>query len=554
MRNKRIWLILIFTSALVLRLLFLNKIPFGVTNDEASVAYDAWLLSKTGKDQWGEFLPLEFRGFGDYRLPVYQYLLVPLVRLFGLKAWAIRLPTAFFASASIILLFFLIRLIFKDQKIKGDTIGLISAFLLIINPWHFGLSRVIMESNLGLFFVLLSVYFYLKSEKDLRQFSLGVFFAILSFYTYYSYRIFLPLFLLILTLNNQNLIKKQWKKKLKVVLIGLIFLIPIIISVFQGGGTARLSQVSIFRDKSIAGQINEYQGACKEKLPSFVCRIFFNKHSAYFKQFALNYFNHFSPQFLFFSEFEKGWGFLPPSSYFYLINLPFFFAGLFYLLKKPEGKPFFTFLLLAPLADSLTGKGHFARSFLMTVPVVFFIAGGWYCFFSFLKKRKKAYLVILPILVYFYSFSQFLINYFFYFPVKHARCTYYEYQPLFEYLKKAEADYDQIYISKINRDTKQYIFYLYYFQIEPEKYFGFERQIEIEDGGWVWIKKMGKFYFIDQPDRLANYPQKSLLAIDPQGVGGFGKPMETIKYPDGKVAFNIYDLDKAREEQASLKK
>jgi len=550
LNNKK--LILIFLLALVLRLWQLNLIPPGITNDEANVAYDAWLISKTAKDQWGEFLPLQFRGFGDYRLPVYQYLLVPLAAIFGLKAWVIRLPTVLSGSATVLILYFLVEEVFKEDK-KASFLGLISAVLLIFNPWHFGLSRVIMESNVGLFFVLLAVYFYRKSQKSIKNFVLAVLFSLLSFYTYYGYRVFLPLFLLFLTVQNPQLIKNNFIKKMKIVLIGLFLSAPILLSLIQGGGGARLQQVNFLRNQSIIGELNQQLSICKTDLPGFFCKIFFNRYSFFTAEFFKNYFNHFSIQFLFFKEFEKAWGFLPPSPYFYLINLSFFFYGFFKLCAKKEGRFWLVFFLLAPLADSLTGRGHFARSFALIIPIMVFIAYGWLAIFNNLKllvKRENILylagrgLSLIFVAIYCYSLVVFLINYFYYFPVKHSRYSYYEYQPLFDYLAENEDNYQHIYLSKMNHDTKQYIFYLYYLKISPQEYFSLDKEIEVGEDGWVWVKKLGKFEFIDNPDKIENYPQDSLLIVDPSWKQPkMPKPLKQIKYLDESVAFNIYEIE-----------
>jgi len=541
---SKLILFFIFLLALLLRFYQLGQVPNGVTNDEANFAYDAYLLSQTGKDQWGSFLPWQFKGFGDYRLPGYQYLIVPLVKIFSLEAWVIRLPAAFFGAATVLAVYFLIQALFKGRDF-APVLGLITGILLVFNPWHFALSRVVMEANVGLFFSLLSIYFYLRSEKSLRSFFLAVVLAVLSFYTYYGYRVFLPLFLFYLSLKKPFLIKKNWQKKIAVLLIGVVLLLPAVFSL-AGGGSARLRQVGFWQDKSLLAETNSFRGDCRQKIGDFICRLFFNKPITIIKQFFLNYFNHFSLTFLFFPQFEKGWGFIPPSGYFYLVNLIPFVLGFLLLNKNKEGRLVLVLVLLAPLADSLTGKGHFARSFALIIPLLIFTAFGWLAIFSFLKKKQKNILSVLLAGSYCYFAAAFLINYFIYYPLRHSRYFHYEYRPLFSYLKKVEKDYDQIFISRVNHDTKQYIFYLYYFKVDSQQYFKMNKEIIVEDNGWLWVQKIGKFNFINQAKKIEDYPPNSLLAIDPQGVKDFPRPQEVIKYPTGEAAFNIYDLDQTR--------
>ncbi|HWS55640.1 MAG TPA: hypothetical protein VN228_15985, partial [Pyrinomonadaceae bacterium] len=43
--------------------------PPGFYIDESSIAYNAHLVSETGRDEHGERLPLFFRAFGEYKNP-----------------------------------------------------------------------------------------------------------------------------------------------------------------------------------------------------------------------------------------------------------------------------------------------------------------------------------------------------------------------------------------------------------------------------------------------------------------------------------------------------
>ena len=69
--------------------------PAGINLDEASIGYNAYSVLKTGKDQYGELLPIYFRSLDDYKPPLYIYFTVPSVAIFGLTEWAVRFPSAF---------------------------------------------------------------------------------------------------------------------------------------------------------------------------------------------------------------------------------------------------------------------------------------------------------------------------------------------------------------------------------------------------------------------------------------------------------------------------
>lgn len=544
--NRNIFLIIVLVVAFAFRVVGVGSIPPGVFDDEANYGYDAWLISQTGKDQWGNFLPLQLRGFGDYRLPVTQYLIVPFVKIFGLKAFAIRLPSVIFGTATIAIAYLLVRRLFHKDK-NALIYGAITALMLTFNPWHIALSRTVMEANIGLAFTLLAIYFYLDSRNNIKSFIMSVIFSLLSAYTYYGYRLFLLLFLTVLTIKNRNFLLNNFKKKFVILLVGSLFLIPIL-KTFNEGGLARLRQVNFWQDKSLLADTYEYRGACRSIFSDHFCRLFFNQFKATGEKFLLNYFNHFSPNFLFFPEFEKTWGLLPSAnSYFYLLDFVLFIIGLFYLFKE-KNYYIFLFLLLAPLADSLTDKGNFSRSFILVFPIIVCIAVGWVAIYQLLVKKR---IVFIPLLIIYGYFSVgFLINYFIYLPKKQSSYTHYAYLPLFDYLKQVESQYDHIYISKFKHDQRQYIFYLYYLQIPGDKYFNMPKEYLIEDNGWVYVTKLGKYNFINLANALDNYPPKSLLAIDREGtkyLKDYNKEKANIYYQDGQVAFSIWDIDQLKE-------
>ena len=129
--NTKILLILIIILAALTRVLFLGQFPNGFTGDEAQQGYSAYSILKTGRDEWGELLPIFPRGFGDFKPPLYTYLAIPSIAVFGLTIEAVRLPAALVGILAVMVLYFLTKELFKDQKI-----AILSSFLLAINPWH----------------------------------------------------------------------------------------------------------------------------------------------------------------------------------------------------------------------------------------------------------------------------------------------------------------------------------------------------------------------------------------------------------------------------------
>src|SRR3989344_1369248 len=95
------FLAIIFLFALALRTVNLGDHPSGLTWDEAGLGYNAYSILKTGRDEFGTFLPIVFKSFGDYKPGIYVYLTVPSVAIFGLTEFAVRFPSALFGALAV---------------------------------------------------------------------------------------------------------------------------------------------------------------------------------------------------------------------------------------------------------------------------------------------------------------------------------------------------------------------------------------------------------------------------------------------------------------------
>ena len=158
------WILpLILALSFLLRVVALDKYPVGFTPDEASFGYDAYSILKTGKDQWGNAFPLVLKSFGDYKAPIYAYLTIPSVFIFGLTKFAVRLPNALIGTLAVYVLYLLSNKLFSDKKY-----GILIAFLLTISPWHIMMSRGAFEANLIILFIhdcLWCKYVYLSFSQ-----------------------------------------------------------------------------------------------------------------------------------------------------------------------------------------------------------------------------------------------------------------------------------------------------------------------------------------------------------------------------------------------------
>ena len=78
--KKRFWLLAVLVGlTLLMRLVRFNQIPPGLFGDEVDTGYQAYSIAKTGRDYFGNLLPIHFQSFGDWRMPLYIYLTFLLI-------------------------------------------------------------------------------------------------------------------------------------------------------------------------------------------------------------------------------------------------------------------------------------------------------------------------------------------------------------------------------------------------------------------------------------------------------------------------------------------
>src|SRR3989338_5723329 len=237
MKTKKIfWAILVL--AFILRFYKLGEVPLSLDWDENSNAYNAYSILKTGRDEYGNFLPLTNRSFDDYKPPLYMYLEIPVVALLGLTPLAARLPSAIFGFLTVPLIYFLTKKLFEKSNVSGhpfdklrmtlspskgqwsvvksESIALLAMLMLSISPLHLQFSRGAFESTVGLFFVVFGVYMFLLGfeKKSILIFTFASLLFILSMYTYHAYRIFSSLFIISLFFIYFKEIRTNVKKLL----------------------------------------------------------------------------------------------------------------------------------------------------------------------------------------------------------------------------------------------------------------------------------------------------------------------------------------------------
>ena len=97
----KIILTVILLFAFLSRIVLIQSSPPALYIDEIDVGYQAYSILKTGKDYFGNNLPIAIHSFADYRAPLLIYLDIPFVAILGLNSLAVRLPSMIFGTLSI---------------------------------------------------------------------------------------------------------------------------------------------------------------------------------------------------------------------------------------------------------------------------------------------------------------------------------------------------------------------------------------------------------------------------------------------------------------------
>ncbi len=553
MKGKLILLVIILIATL-LRLINLASIPVGFNDDEAAFGYNAYSILKTGQDEWGRKIPFPvFESFGDWKLTGYLYMTVVSVKLFGLSEFSTRLPSVFFGVLAVFATYLL------SKKLFDREIALGAAFLLTISPWHIIASRNAFESDVLIFFITISVYFFLRGLQKSKYLLISYLGFIASFYIYRSSWIFVPLLVITYIYFYRNKIKKALLKNSKYFIVITLLILPLVPVVLTFKGQSRFIQESFISGTSnigIINNINEKRGLCQTKIPGVVCRLIHNKYSYYANTYVNNYLGNLSGSTFFDKINPTGFQSFATRSVFYIFELPLLIAGLIFLFKNKNqaAKILIPWLLLVPVGASVAGIGNFGRiNIIMPAPQII-EAFGFFSLFGLIKKiQLRRVALIFVIFIVAISFLEFISELFLVEPYATSRAERYGYKELFSYLESQQNYYSQILISKKIDSSHQYIQYIFFQKVNP-RYFIANANRPRTDNGWVDFESIGKYQFIHSIPDVPKIPKNTLGVVGENEVEYPTAPKFIIRDLRGDILFKIYDIDKVKEKLQAINK
>ncbi len=373
---KLLLLLPILLLGALVRFWDVSILPNGLHWDEQDTGYQAYSLFKTGKDYFGNVLPLFPHSFADYRTPVYIYSAVPVIAKLGLSAFSVRLVSIIWSLLGLILIY----LLTKDW---------LAPFVLALSHWHLQYSRKAVETiSLSTLFLLGLVCFNrgLRYPRWLVISAIGFALAIAA---YSPGKLFVPLFLLALIfIYRKSLLKISKLYLLASVISFSLIAAPVLIASLFGPAGGRFYDVSVLTDPTRSFQIDfqRLEAALSTGIPKKVGlsprlfdKLLHNKPLDILVTISSNYLQTFSPEFLFIKGDPEPRHSPSPNTIgmLHMIEVVPLLVGLYLIIRKKNWL-LASWLLLAPIPSALTREGgvHAARLLILLPALVWTITLG----------------------------------------------------------------------------------------------------------------------------------------------------------------------------------
>jgi hypothetical protein len=543
-----------------LRIARLGSVPLGLAQDEAVDGYDAYSILKTGRDHHGNFMPIVMQGFNDYRMPLFQYSLVPMVWMLGLQTEVVRLGAAIWGIID------LIAITCAAGLMLGWEGAAAAAILGALMPWHLELSRYGIETTAASATVSIAMASFLMWVRDRRN--SWLFLSSLSFglslYTYAVTKALVPLLLAMIAVLYWRELKQARMKALAALAIVFVIALPQAFKFISNTSAMQVeySHLSIFsKDAICMGCDSRQTESAMKSIPWLL---------------AANFASNFTPSFL----FQRGdhgdhWTMIHPPHFgellpeqavlialaligllgsvrrkvAILILAWVLFAAVPAALIKPLGVGFYqpgnvptpwalitSKIIPTPVRPSMlldhTDSRHGAMAM---APWILMSALGFVVLLDLTSRSvilRWIAVALLGVGILFHS-VRFLSNYFEDFPTYAA--------PYFQYgIKEVLQTIDKKYPSDIPvvispRINQPYIYVLFFQQYPPA---AFQKGPVLQEPGiFGHVAGFGRYSFLEQTRPYVQWPHGVFVYVSVERV--FGQPDVTINYPDGSVAYKI---------------
>lgn len=540
-------LIVILLTAAFLRFWRTGSNPPSLTWDETAWGYNAYTLGMDGKDEFGRSWPVQYlESFGDFKPPVYAYLDIIPVKVFGLNEFSTRFPSALFGTLTVLVTFFLVKRLFNKSE-NATQYALLSSLVLAFSPWHIMLSRAAFEANVATFFLVSGVWAFLAGVQERGRFLIisAISFA-LSMYTFNTSRVFTPLIVLVLVIAFGSRLLKIKKETLIAATLGLLIFLPIFGFLLSPQASLRFREVNIFSNIDIIKTANQ---EILNDNGSLFSKLIHNRRVLFATEYLVHYFDNLNPLFL----FTRGDGnpkfSIQSVGQMYLWESAFLVIGTLFLFRKREGNwwiiPVWLLIGIVPAATAReTPHALRIETTLPTFQIV--VAYGLFQVLSLLGRLKlkvmslkiNMVIFILFLGICIFNFLYFAHQYFNQYPYEFSSEWQYGYKESIVYAASVEKKYDEIYVT--SNLGRPYIYYLFYNQVDPA-FFRKTAKIARDPFGFVKVLSYGKYRFPENFVYAKEKNKKILYIGTPYDIPTGAKILKTFKLLDGNPVLIAYE-------------
>lgn len=543
-------LALIIIIASFLRLYNLSGNPPGLTWDEAALGYNAYSILKTGRDEYGQILPITLKSFGDYKPALYAYLDIPFIAILGLNELSVRLPSALLGIGTVILIYFLTLELFNKK-----WLSLATAFLLSISPYAIQFSRPAFEVNMALFLNVLGTYLFILGIRQRKLLIWSMVTFVLSILTYQASKMFVPLLFFTLLFSFKDQLRES--RFLKTIIFLVISLILVILLItFVVGKSDRLATLNFFAYQRSQEEIKQIliENGLEIASPQF--EVLHGEWWAYTRGLVERYLIYFSPKMLFVEGDYNQRHRVPDLGVLYYFSAVLIPLGVIYFVTLGGKSVSFIFLwlLLAPLPAVLSRDLiSMLRALNMVVPLTILEAAGAYYLLTQLKLRSRyvfifGSLIIATVVT--VNLIVFLDRYFIHAPKEYSQFWLSGYTNLFHaggYTSENLSKYNKVVVS--DAYGQPYIFYVFFTKYPPKDFqkqavldqptvdVGTVRKIDnIEFRHVYWPVDRGtkKSLFVGSLEEL---PDKDVIPFPEYKI------LKDVYFANGAVAFRIVESE-----------
>ncbi|MFA6005481.1 MAG: glycosyltransferase family 39 protein [Patescibacteria group bacterium] len=466
--------------------------------------------------------PLRLKSFGDYKLPLYSYLTVPAVGVFGLNEFSTRLVAGIAALVLVLGIYLFTKALFESEYTA--TVALLFA---AFSPWIHTIARQAHETVLASAFMVISLYtltLFAKTAK-LKFFWLTICLLPFILFSYHTGKIIAPtVFMIALYFAWQKkVLTKLFQTKTVAIICAVVFVAGIGLFVVGEKLTPaeRVKNLFILNNPDIS--IKTESAKIEERFSPFSSKLLVG-----IQEISRRYVSYFSPEFLTqHGDVNNRFGY-PNISPVPLMEYVGFLIGIALVVFKWK-KEFLVLgvvLLVAPLNGALTWQEYALTRVYPLIALLIPLSA--YGITSFLQSRRLHYmthvLVVLVILGSMLSSFYFFVHY----PKKAVavRSLQAGYRELADYIKENYSKFDHFYITKDN--GQPYIYLLFYLRYSPKNYQKTAQLTLPDEFGFGQVTGFDKFTFSTDPYNSEMRPKKSVYVFS--GEGG-----KILKVPEDRV-------------------